>query len=184
MLKSLTKTYNTILFHSVRSHCKLSKPPQIVNPQVIIKSVNTSGKNVSRFYRCVYLTYRFITVYVPSAIVIVLRVCEHDLKGTNDKRYKMISFNLSENKSFTLGTFPFTRKKYLKSRLCPAPQRSTWFAFSAPGIICSHSFNGHPFTMNPKHATLTLIFLLNSKTIDAVGPGHLYFISVLLAPTQ
>ena len=96
----------------------------------------------------------------------------------------MISFNLSENKSFTLGTFPFTGKKYLKSRLCPTPQRSTWIAFSAPGIICSHSFNGHPFTLNSKHVTLTPIFLLNSKTIDAIGPGHLYFISVLLAPTQ
>ena len=35
---------NTILFHSVRSHCKLSKPLQIVNPQVIIKSVNIQEK--------------------------------------------------------------------------------------------------------------------------------------------
>ena len=96
----------------------------------------------------------------------------------------MISFNLSENKSFTLGTFPFTGKKYLKSRLCPTPQRYTWIAFSEPVIICSHSFNGHPFTLKSKHVTLTPIFLLNSKTIDAIGPGHLYFISVLLAPTQ
>ena len=38
--------------------------------------------------------------------------------------------------------------------------------------------------MNPKHVTLTLIFLLNSKTVDAIALGHLDFISVLLAPTQ
>lgn len=96
----------------------------------------------------------------------------------------MISFNLSENKSFRLGTSPFTGKEISEKQAVPNTPAiymdcifRTWYHL----LPC---FSGQPFTMNPKHVTLTLIFLSNLKTVDATAPGHLYFISVLLVPTQ
>lgn len=96
----------------------------------------------------------------------------------------MISFNLSENKSFRLGTSPFTGKEISEKQAVPnTPEIYVGCIFHTWYHLLQR-FHGHPFTMNPKHITLTLIFLLNSKTVDAIDPGHLYFISVLLAPTQ
>lgn len=53
------------------------------------------------------------------------------------------------------------------------------FFYTFPRVVssASRSFNGHSFTNeSPIHIT-NMIVLLNSKTIDAVTPGHLHLIA-------
>lgn len=58
--------------------------------------------------------------YVLST-VIVLEVCENDLKCTNYKRYYMIFFNPSEEEGYTLSTYPFTEEMLAKQDVSRSP---------------------------------------------------------------
>lgn len=70
------------------------------------------------FYLYIYLIYRFMTI-CSLCYCEVLKVCENDLKCASYERYKMISFNFSENKSCALSTFPFTGRETSEAQAVP-----------------------------------------------------------------